>query len=107
MEPGDEGREDITETQRAMEPAKRTGKTTAADALRSECEVRGRQVDHVNGDPCNDRVSCSLQNEAESNALSIRAPRTSVEARQVTASAATPRTEAKTVLRLKTRFPRE
>jgi hypothetical protein len=52
MEPGDEGRQDITETQRAMESAKRTGKTTAADALRSECvRFGGRQVDHLNGDP--------------------------------------------------------
>jgi len=35
------------------------------------------------------------------------APRTSADARPVTASAATPRTKEKTVLRLKTRFPRK
>jgi hypothetical protein len=82
--------------------------STAADALRSECVRFGGS----SGWPRERRplVTTGSLAHRKTKPRSTRcpfAPRTSVNARPVTASAATPRTEAETVLRLKNRFPRK
>ena len=82
--------------------------STAADALRSECvTVRGSSGWPRERRP---RLTTGSLAHCKTKQRSTRcpfAPRTSVKARPVTTSAATPRTEEETVLRLKTRFPRK